>query len=366
MKPKIYIFSIFPWKSNLLHREHMLAQSFTRLGYPVCFVERSYSKIFGTKSRNIDGVEVKTVFAFPYLRGVLGFIFGLNDWILTSQVKRMVDFDESSWLILSSPLWARVGSNLKGEGRKLVYDISDDHLAFTTNNIWRKRLKKYEDFAISEADFVTVTSENLLSKLPKDTKYKIFENGVDLALFAQAKPIMREKYQGKIVGFIGGVYKRVDLDLVAACAKKYPNIDFVIIGPTDQSQKLRELEPVANFHYLGPVPWGEIQDYFASLDVGIVPFVSEAEYSWLKTVDSVKVYQYSYFGYPIVTTKYGRVETLKPMVVVAESKEQFVKMVGEALEVKEPKELSVKRRALAAEHDWTAVAREMAEEFHSA
>ena len=192
------------------------------------------------------------------------------------------------------------------------------------------------------------------------------ENGVDLESSLNAKPILREIYKGKIVGFIGGVYQRVDLDLVEKSVKAYPTADFVVIGPTDQRVKLEEMELLSNFHYLGPISWDIIQDYFASLDVGIIPFVSEKKYPWLRTVDSVKVYQYAFFGYPIITTRFGNVESLKPMVSVAKSENEFVKYIGTALNRGDSAEIFNKRVALAENHDWLKIAEKMATEISTA
>jgi hypothetical protein len=338
----------------------MLAKAFAVQGFQVTFVERSHRNIFGLKLRRESDIKVVSVFALPYLKGYFLSIFKLNDWLIRKQLGEVISPEADAWHLLSSPLWAEAVGRTKPMAQKLVYDISDNHLDFATNDIWKMNLKKYEDNAIRRASAVTITSENLASKLPKNKRYLLLENGVDLTSSAAAKPVLQDKFQGKIVGFIGGVYKRVDLELVAKCSQAYPETNFVVIGPTDQASKLASLDKLPNFHYLGSIPWNEIQDYFASLDVGIVPFVSEAEFPWLRTVDSVKVYQYAYFGYPIVVTKYGNVESLKPLVAVAENSADFVSLVGKALTGEEPASLATKRKQLAKEHDWAHIAAQMA------
>jgi len=344
----------------------MLAKAFDRLGYKVCFVERSYKKIFQEKKRMVGNIEIITIFGLPYLRGIFSGLFKLNDWIISKQLTKIIATKGLCWHILSSPLWAKSISKIAKKDQKIIYDVSDNHLDYTTNNIWRKNLKNYEDFAIEKANLITLTSEKLLNKLPKQAAYAILENGVDLESSLTANPILRELYKGKIVGFIGGVYQRVDLELVERCAKSYPSADFFVIGPTDQNEKLREMKQFNNFHYLGPISWEKIQDYFASLDVGIIPFVSEKKYPWLKTVDSVKVYQYAYFGYPIITTQFGNVKSLRPMVTVAKTNSEFVKCLGAALSGNEPAEIFNKRVALAKSHDWINIAEKMVREISSA
>ncbi len=357
MKNKIYIFSIFPWESKLLHREHMLAKAFDSLGYEVYFVERSYKSLPGTLIRKSENVNIITVFGLPYLRGYFRWIFKLNDLLIASQLSRLIDKDDDNWYLLSSPLWSKSVNTAKGNNQAYIYDISDDHLEYATNSFWKKNLKIYEDFAIKSADLVTVTSEALLGKMPKGKKVALVENGVDLASNEKATRILKKQYAGKIVGFIGGIYQRVDLGLVKACAEAYPEAEFVLVGPTDKNNQINELKKYKNFHYLGAIPWNKVQDYFASLDVGIVPFVSDGKYPWLKTVNSVKVYQYAYYGYPIVTSNYGQVKDLEPVVKVADNEEDFVRFVGEALTTNEKPEVVRQRVELAKEHDWKNLAK---------
>jgi glycosyltransferase involved in cell wall biosynthesis len=351
MKPKIYIFSIFNWNSDLLHREHMLALAFSRLGYEVCFIERSYYRLFRPLTRKEGKIEVLTVFALPYLKGILLSVFKLNDWILSRQISKNILDSKPAWMILSSPLWTRVVLSAGSRRQKIIYDMSDNHLAFTTNKRWFKNLQRYENELLEKTDEVFLSSTNLSEKVPSKTKYKVFGNGVDLKKFSEAKPILKNEYPGKIVGFVGGIYERVDLSTIEACALELPDVNFVLVGPTDRTAELKKMEYLKNVRYLGAKPWQEIQNYFASFDIGIIPFVSELEYPWLKTVDSVKIYQYAYFGYPIITTQFGQIQEMSEIIKIAKNKSEFVNLLKDALSLEEGFKIQKKRNALAREHD---------------
>ncbi|MFA5197242.1 MAG: glycosyltransferase [Patescibacteria group bacterium] len=363
MKPKIYIFSIFKWKSDLLHREHMLALAFSRLGYEVCFIERCHKLSFRPTFRQEGKIEVLTVFALPYFKGLSLAVFKLNDWLLRRQILEHIPDNKAALLMLSSPLWTNVAQSVKPKKGKIIYDMSDNHLAFATNKRWFENLKSYESTLLNIADETFISSPNLSGKILKNKRYKVFGNGVDLEKFSEAKPILKDKYEGQIVGFVGGVYERVNLDIIEACALELPEVHFVVVGPTDRQAALKKMESLKNFHYLGAKPWQEIQNYFASFDIGIIPFVSEVEYPWLKTVDSVKIYQYAYFGYPIVTTQFGQIESMNEIVKVAKDKSEFVKFIKDATLQKEDSMIRRKRKELAKEHDWTKIANEMSVEI---
>jgi glycosyltransferase involved in cell wall biosynthesis len=237
--------------------------------------------------------------------------------------------------------------------------MSDNHLAFTTNKRWFKNLQRYENELLEKTDEVFLSSTNLSEKVPSKTKYKVFGNGVDLKKFSEAKPILKNEYPGKIVGFVGGIYERVDLSTIEACALELPDVNFVLVGPTDRTAELKKMEYLKNVRYLGAKPWQEIQNYFASFDIGIIPFVSELEYPWLKTVDSVKIYQYAYFGYPIITTQFGQIQEMSEIIKIAKNKSEFVNLLKDALSLEEGFKIQKKRKELAREHDWTKIASEM-------
>jgi len=362
MKPQIYIFSIFNWNSKLLHREHMISKALVELGFRVFFVERKFGF---SRSKNIDGVDVISVFSFPYMKGISKVIFKINDKLLGLQTEHLINNDKRNMLICSSPLWSKAVIKFKTSLNRVVYDISDDHLAFATNELWRKNLTVYENYLIKKADHIVLTTTTLLYKIGKKTNYSIINNGVDLNSFKKAQPILKNDYQGKIVGFIGGLYRSIDFDLIRACAISYPNVNILLIGPSDRLNKIHELEKIKNIHYLGAISWDKIGDYFASLDVGIIPFVSEDEYPWLKTIDSVKIYQYAYFGYPIVTTKFSDNEKFKELINIAKNKSDFVKLLGKAIKGSESIDLREKRVKLAKDNDWLKLVSKMINEINN-
>lgn len=353
MTKEIVIFSLLPWQGKLLHREQMLALAFSRLGYRVTFVTRC--KGFPSVTSD-QGIEIKKVFALPYIKGYSKVIFKINDFILKNQLS--YDLGKDGWFILSSPLWVKIVKK-ESDSQKLVYDMSDDYLAFATNKNWKANLKEYEDKLLKIADIVFVSSANLLAKVPAKKQVKIIPNGVDLEKFKTAKPVLNGIFAGKVVGFIGGIYQRINLGLIEKAVREYPETSFVMVGPTNRNKELREFEKYKNFHYLGAKPWPEIQDYFASFDVGIIPFIKEEEYPWLKSVDSVKVYQYAYFGCPIVVTHFGRIEELSKLVRIAKDEAEFLKALGEALKEEPGDPIKIKRKELAQDHDWQKLAKEM-------
>lgn len=357
MKQEIVIFSLFQWSSNLMHREHMLARSLSRMGYKVTFVERVYIKPGKSYHRSQvricsnDGIKIITLASFPYIKGRSKTIYKLNDKLLTSGLKDLFnDINPEAWLICTNPNWVQVIKNLKKKSQTLAYDMSDDMPAFATNEKWRKELEVREQEMLKVADTIFVTSKNLLPKTKGGKNARLIENGVDLEAFKNAKPILKKKFSHPIAGYIGGIFDWVDLSLIKKSAELNPEIDFVLVGPTNKQKEVAALAKASNVHYLGEINWQEVGDYFASLDVGLLPFVSEEKYPRLKTADSGKIYQYAYFGYPIISTDFSQVRALGNIVTVCKTEKDFILATG--ITGKEGDKNSQVRRDFAKNHSW--------------
>lgn len=336
MDKNVVIFSLLTWDSKLLHRGHMLAKYFSIKGYQVYYVEKenitSPKQLnFKPKSYEDEGITVVKLPAFPYMKGKVKAIYTLNDKIMAKQLKSLFNSMENPLSLLESPNWVRAVNGSRDSKGILCYDISDDFLQFTTNETWKNILRDYEKETIEATDYIFVTAKELMEKAEdKLDKAYLVENGIDLNEFQNSKNILQEERR-PICGFIGGLFQWIDYDLIEALAKRYPDYSFVLIGPTDQQDRINKLCSIENIQYLGEKDKSVIGDYFASLDIGLIPFVSEDEYPRLKTVNSNKIFQYCYFGYPVISTEFQQTRKLKEFIHVCERPGDFIEAVGEVL-----------------------------------
>jgi len=364
MKQELIIFSLFKWSDKLMHREHMIARSFQKMGYRVTFAERSYLKPHEILNQHLrrrveDGVEVLTVPTLPYLKGKIPAVYGYNDKILEKALSAVLhEKDQSAWLFVTNPNWAKAVVEARQAHQMLAYDMSDDFAAFATNDKWKNMLQNYEDILVENADALFVTTKALIPKVKATKEVFVIENGVDLDDFSGAQPILRKQFKNPLAGYIGGIFDWVDLDLIKKAALLNPTIDFIMIGPTNKVKEVRKLAKMTNVHYLGEVSWKNIPDYFASLDAGLLPFVSEKKYPRLKSANSNKLYQYAYFGYPIIATDFSQVRGLHDIVTVCASKEDFAISVGH-VKVKNS-QCAKQRKDFAKDHDWKTQAGKIA------
>lgn len=326
--------------SILMHREQKLAEAFSEMGYEVYYVNRKTNPFTGRTSdkQSFKSINVINVFGLPYLRGRFLFIYKINDFLMTKQFLSFLrKITKTKILYVTNPDWGYVVSNLEGGNKEInltVYDISDDFVALAKNDSWKRNVKKYEEKLFETADKFVVTNDIFGKKIPKGKDCISVSNGVDLTGFDHAISCLKKGKYRALVGFIGGIYDWVDLDLIKCAAETFPDVYFSLIGPTNRKSELEELKKIDNIEIVGPVSKEKIANYFASLDVGMVPFVSEKEYPRLMSVDSNKIYQYMYFGYPIITTSFPQTRSLKKLISVAESNEEFIDLLRNAIEIK--------------------------------
>jgi hypothetical protein len=360
-KTKVYFYSMIPWENKLLHRAHMLAKYFDKLNMETYYVQRKPTfnllNLFKKPLVTSDGlINVVNIYALPYVRGRSKFVFKLNDIILKKAYKHIIDKDGK--MIIQTPHWGKSVVKYGVKKSNIFYDISDDYLDFTDSLKWRTILKDYEEFICDKANKVFISSLNLAVKSTQNKTIYI-ENGVDIDSFSGAKPVIESKK--KVIGFIGGIFDWIDFDLIDLVCSIFTDNEIALIGPTNHFDKIETLNKHKNFTYYGEVDKKEIANYFASFDVGIIPFLSTDDYPRLKTVNSNKVYQYLYFGYPVVSTSFPQVDELKNEIYVSKTKEKFITNIKEALS--EDSDLSQKRKLIAQGNSWESIAKKMINEI---
>ena len=325
----IFIFSMLKWDSSLLHRSHMLAKYFKKHGQNVFYVEKSntFNPIKWGKYKLTSGdVSRLVVYGLPYLKGRSRFVFKLNDIIIKRALKKVLNETEieNAIALISTPHWSYAVDGIVEFDKNVFYDVSDDYIAFAENEKWAEVLSLYERHAVEISKDIFITIDSLQEKV--ENRGILIENGVDLDSFKNVEKI-EFRTKGKVIGFIGGLYNWIDYDLIVKIAKANPDDLVLIIGPTNANNIMEMISKIDNVEYLGAIDKKDIHNYYASLDVGIIPFLPENEYPRLKTVNSNKVYQYLFFDYPVVTTKFRQVEKMKDKIYVSDSHEEFLKNI---------------------------------------
>lgn len=194
---------------------------------------------------------------------------------------------------------------LRSAGYAIVYDIMDDWEEFhrVGQAVWYER--DLEEQVILAADLVTVVSAPLRMKFSHlRNDIRLISNGLSPSLIgverrncSNATP----RTDGTItVGYVGHLADSwFDWAALFETAEKYPLLRFELIGYGACAATLARVAKSSSISFHGKVPPGRLYEYVQNWHVALIPF---KEGPLAKAVDPIKVYEYLYFGMPVVVT----------------------------------------------------------------
>jgi len=284
-----------------------------------------------------------------YLNGLI------HDKYLVSTVNYWAKKLEMHNLILwiSNPLQACFIGKF---GEKVcVYDATDDwSLHPDYKHLWTKFKKCYK--VISErADAILAVSQSLKSKFESlnGEKRNVFwvPNGVEWDIFKIERfetPNDLRKVPKPILGYVGVLQKRVDVELFEKICLAFPKASIVLVGPTLSPRYFSSLKQFKNIFFLGAKNHLEIPKYIKNFDVCLMPHkVSE----FTGSMDPVKIYEYLAAGKPVVSTFIPGLERFSPYIYLSKTSEEFVSNVKASLRERNP-DLVKRRQDFARQNSW--------------
>ena len=227
-------------------------------------------------------------------------------------------------------------------------------------------LMKSEKDLAQLSDQVFTNCTRLSERLSQwNGEVSIFPPGVDLAAFPDepleqpvrsddSVPFDSSKHgaqSGPVIGYVGGLHRHVDFDLLAEMADARPNWSWVFVGPFQTSvDKLRGKD---NVLLLGPKPHDELVFYVRSFDVCLVPYVKSV---YTETVVPAKLNEYLAVGKCVVATDLPTIREFNDrhnVLIATENRaDKFLPAIEEALRQPRDAETIKRRREVAALCDW--------------
>ncbi len=175
------------------------------------------------------------------------------------------------------------------EVRGFWEDAAVSHGTATEGGLRYRVSRALETFALKRSDAVATICEGLrsdmLSRNIASDKITIIPNGVDVTEFEFCRapdPELRASLdlQGKtVLGFLGSFYSYEGLDLLIsalpAILNDMPDVALLLVGGGPEEPALRELTRrlglEKNVRFVGRVPHGRVQDYYALVDIFVYP-----------------------------------------------------------------------------------------------
>jgi len=154
-----------------------------------------------------------------------------------------------------------------------------------------------------------------------------------------------------VIGYVGGIHKYLDTQMLAAMARARPDWSWVLVGPSQTS--VRELKRIPNIYLAGPKVHRELPQYIRDFDVGIVPYKSNG---YTATVVPTKINEYLAVGKPVVSTDLPEVIAFNNhhdiIITSPNHASQFIASIEKALSASTENEVINRRQTVAALHDW--------------
>ncbi len=237
-----------------------------------------------------------------------------------------------------------------------VYYCIDD---FASSSKAARKITESEERLFQEADLVFVTSEKLRERAASfSRRVHLFPFGVSFKKFAQVQaasdqvPADLAALKRPVVGYVGGIHRWMDLELIAGVARQMPDTTFVFVGPPQVD--LSGTAGIPNLHWLGKRPHDDVPRYIKGFDVGIVPYLLT---DYTANVYPTKLNEYLAMGIPVVATDLPEIRKFNadhgPSVAIAGDVAQFVVALNDAL--RPPTEQDrVRRTAVARKNSWDA------------
>lgn len=142
-----------------------------------------------------------------------------------------------------------------------------------------------ESLIVRHADVVFTVSRRLADVLAHrhrvdSGKFCVIPNGVPASWIPPHLPTEPEPFSygssasaRPLVGIIGVIGDRIDLDPVVAAHDALPELDWLFVGPIRrQIPGLRHLQESPRCRFTGSVPYEGLQEHFAAVDVAVLPF----------------------------------------------------------------------------------------------
>lgn len=285
----------------------------------------------------------------------------LNRRILLRQLKQITRArgmkDPLLWTYLPTDTAVDIIRNHRTDRSVIVYYNCADFSYLTAK---AKRLEKSEQELVRLSDLVFAMCSEQAHRLSGDTNAHVFPPGVDMSAFPEeasqppddlAGPLNISALPRPIIGYVGGLHRFVDYDLVASMARARPSWSWVFLGAHQVS--LEKLDGLTNVHLPGRQAHETLAAHLRYFDVCIVPYLNAPE---MAAVVPTKINEYLAAGKAIVSTALPTVcefnAAHRVLLTSTPSSQDFLLAIETQLNVAHDPLERKKRRAVASQADW--------------
>jgi glycosyltransferase involved in cell wall biosynthesis len=227
-------------------------------------------------------------------------------------------------------------------------------------------LQRSEQELLKLSDVVFANCTELAHRFSAlNSNVHVFAPGVDLLAFRlnghPRNPVALVDLvplRGPVIGYIGGLHRFVDFDLLRTMITARPDWSWVLVGAPQT--RTNAFQGLPNVHLMGQQPHEKLARYIEAFDVCVVPYLNTPETT---TVVPTKINEYLAVGKPVVSTDLPAVRDFNDRHQVLRTTPaetgSFLSAIEAALATA-PDQIAIeRRRQVAGLSDWTSQVEKM-------
>ncbi len=208
---------------------------------------------------------------------------------------------------------------------------------------------------LGQVDGIITSSQPLLEEKRGNLPGVVVKNGVNLTLFEQAFREVPRHEKGPVLGYLGSIDDRIDIDLLESLLDRWPAASLLMVGRIMEPGIEQRLASHPRIELAGAQQPADLPAWVAKMDIGLIPFVTN---EFTRFIYPLKINEYLAAGLPVVSTLFSDLSDFEGVIEVGAETETFLAASRRAWE-SDNKALRHARRAFAAGHTWDARADEL-------
>jgi glycosyltransferase involved in cell wall biosynthesis len=303
------------------------------------FIRRTFLHRAGPRAARAFGQELRPASAYPdFVREVLA----------------EVGCDEAPMLWVSPVIFEYPEVADAVRPGFVVADLIDDQRTFPgSSEAYTRQIERAYQTILTEADTVfsnCAPVRDAFASLRPDIH--VVPNGAEILPDVESwgMPPELRGLPRPIIGYVGNMRDRVDLELIEAVARRYPHGSIALVGSAHGRPEVAEMSArCPNIHLLGVRPYETALRIMRGFDVAMIPHLKSDQSD---RMNPLKLYVYFAVGVPVVTTDVANIQDIGPYVSVAASQKEFIAAIDATLAGRGPKVDPATRAAVLNDVSW--------------
>ena len=177
---------------------------------------------------------------------------------------------------------------------------------------------------------VGAVSRPIIDRIDPTGPSAVIANGVDPMEWPPPRPgsSWLSTLPGPRILYLGTLDGRIDADLVAALADRFPNGSIALVGPTRDAEHIDRCAAAANVYVRPPVQRRDVPSLLADADLCVIPHVRNR---FTTAMSPLKLYEYLAAGRPVAAVDLGPIRDVDERVVITDGDKTFVEAAAQAL-----------------------------------